>query len=561
MLVSRRVLATAALSIAALSLTPLAAGNAAPGNSDAAKGKSYAGLTKADAKHCKGHGYYLTNHPEICTHGPDTAPAGTDVRTRRSTQELQYAGARARLGAGGPLTNAGSTIGTTTPSTDGTGQVVCQGDGTSGARVQVLYVRASDVASRFGALADTFGSYMLAMDGKYNASAQETGGSRHVRFVTEPSGSGPCQLSLREVVVSPTGDDSFNNTITEVKAAGWDAATIGQPRKFLMLVDANVLCGIGSIYGDDRADQANYNNSVAGMYNRSDNGCWNYAEPHELMHNIGGVQLSAPHSSGGYHCNDEYDIECYNDGGATSTLQYLCTSSSHEQRFDCNHDDYYSTNPPAGSYLATHWNTANSKWLIDPGTPPVDATPPAVPTGVAASASGSTVTVTWTLGSEPDLSGYRVFRNGTQVGTTGKTSSYAETVANGTYTYTVAAVDTTGNASAQSAGAAVTVNAGPTQRSESLSGKFGSSGTTSFSRTVAPGATSAKGTSYLKVKGKNQSKPITIRVTDAAGNVVASGSGTGSITVTWTAAASGPLTWTLVGNNAASWTLALTYWA
>ena len=113
------------------------------------------------------------------------------MRTQRSTTELQYVGARARLESGGPLTNVGSTIGSSTPSTDGSGQVGRDGDGTTGARTQVLYVHASDVASRFSALADTFGSYMLAMDNKYNASAQETGGSRHVRLVTEPSVSGP----------------------------------------------------------------------------------------------------------------------------------------------------------------------------------------------------------------------------------------------------------------------------------------------------------------------------------------------------------------------------------
>jgi hypothetical protein len=557
--VPRRLLITAVLSLA-LSGATTASVSAAPDGGDAAKGRSYKGLVKADSKHCKGKGYYLVSHPEVCTHGPDDAPASVDVRTRRTTEELQARGKVARQQSGGELTNAGSTVGTSTPSTDGTGQVVCEGDGTSGPRVQVLYVHASDVPSRFAALQDTIGSYMLNMDAKYNASAQETGGARHVRFVTEPSASGPCQLSLREVVITPTGDDSFNNTITDVKAAGWDAGVIGQPRKFVMLVDANVLCGIGSIYGDDSPGQTNYNNSVAGMYNRSDNGCWDYAEPHELMHNIGGVQLSAPHSSGGYHCNDEYDIECYNDGGATSTLQYLC-ASSHEQRFDCNHDDYYSTNPPAGSYLATHWNSANSKFLINPGTATPDTTPPAVPTGVTASASGSTVTVGWTLGSDADLAGYRVFRNGTQVGSTGKTSSWSESVADGTWTYTVAAVDATGNASAPSSGASVTVATGPVQKSESLSGKLGKSGTTSLTRTVAPGSTSAGATSYVTVKGKRQSKPITVRVTNSAGTVVASGSGTGSVTVTWTAPASGPLTWTLVGSNGATWTLALTYWA
>jgi hypothetical protein len=560
--VRRRLLITAVLSLALGGATSasVSATPGAPDGSDAAKGRSYKGLVKADAKHCKGHGFYLANHPDVCTHGPDDAPGNVDVRTRRTTEELQARGKVARQQSGGNLTNVGSTVGTSTPSTDGTGQVVCEGDGTTGPRVQVLYVHASDVPSRFAALQDTIGSYMLNMDAKYNASAQETGGARHVRFVTEPSASGPCQLSLREVVITPTGDDSFNNTITDVKAAGWDAGVIGQPRKFVMLVDANVLCGIGSIYGDDSPGQTNYNNSVAGMYDRSDNGCWDYAEPHELMHNIGGVQLSAPHTSGGYHCNDEYDIECYNDGGATSTLQYLCPSS-HEQRFDCNHDDYYSTNPPANSYLATHWNAANSKFLINPGTPPADTTAPAVPTGVAASASGATVTVTWVLGSDADLAGYRVYRNGAQVGTTGKTGSWSEPVANGTYTYTVASVDTTGNVSAPSSGSTVTVNVGPTQRSESLSGKFGKSGTASLTRTVAPGATSAGSTSYVQVKGKRTNKPITVRVTDASGAVVATGSGTGSATVTWTAPASGPLTWTLVGSNGAFWTLSLTYWA
>jgi hypothetical protein len=242
-------------------------------------------------------------------------------------------------------------------------------------------------------------------------------------------------------------------------------------------------------------------------------------------------------------------------------MRFECNDQAHNDLLDCNHDDYYSTNPPANSYLATHWNAANSKFLINPGTPPADTTAPAVPTGVTASATGSTVSVSWALGAEPDLSGYRVYRNGSQVATTGKTGSWSQTVANGTYTYTVASVDTTGNVSAQSAGSTVTVDVGPTQRSESLSGKFGKSGTTSVTRTVAPGATSAGSTSYVQVKGKRTSKPITVRVTDSTGAVVASGSGTGSATVTWTAPASGPLTWTLVGSNGASWTLALSYWA
>ncbi len=83
------------------------------------------------------------------------------------------------------------------------------------------------------------------------------------------------------------------------------------------------------------------------------------------MHNIGGVQLSAPNTSGGFHCTDEYDVMCYSDSPYFPPMEYVCTNPSRDRLFDCNHDDYFHTNPLPGSYLATKWNAANSVFLID----------------------------------------------------------------------------------------------------------------------------------------------------------------------------------------------------
>jgi hypothetical protein len=51
---------------------------------------------------------------------------------------------------------------------------------------------------------------------------------------------------------------------------------------------------------------------------------------------------------------------CYQDA-PNVVLSYPCPAD--QPSYDCNHDDYFSTNPPAGSWLATHWNAANNSFL------------------------------------------------------------------------------------------------------------------------------------------------------------------------------------------------------
>jgi hypothetical protein len=241
-------------------------------------------------------------------------------------------------------------------------QTVCDGDGVSGNRTQVMYVRASDKPDRYAQFAASIRQWASDADAIYSASAQETGGDRHIRFVHDAS----CQPVVLNIVLNSAGDDNFDNTINQLANMGHDRSD----RKYMIFMDASVYCGIGTLYGDDSHGSTNANNSGP-SYGRSDNGCWNgETAAHEHMHNIGGVQLTAPHTSGGWHCVDEYDVMCYSDGPYFPPMQYICQPSTLESRFDCNDDDYYNTNPQAGSYLATHWNAANSAYLIAGGAPP-----------------------------------------------------------------------------------------------------------------------------------------------------------------------------------------------
>ena len=186
-----------------------------------------------------------------------------------------------------------------------------------------------------------------------------------------------CNLVVLNVVLSATGDDNFGNMVNALQAQGYDR----NDRKYMVFMDANVYCGIGGIIGDDQAGAANANNGGP-SYGRSDAGCWNGATAaHEHMHNLGGVQRSAPHSTyrqnpnhpNTWHCSDEWDVMCYADAPGVQ-ITVVCPDNSHDQRFDCSHDDYYHTNPQADSYLATHWNAANSLYLIA-GSPCANPSP------------------------------------------------------------------------------------------------------------------------------------------------------------------------------------------
>ena len=265
----------------------------------------------------------------------------------------------------------------------------CSGTGTDGNRVQPMYVHEARTASRFSQVLPLLRNEVANVDDVFAVSAQQTGGVRRVRWVHDSS----CTPSILDVTV-PNGalGSDFWGTVDALKALGYDKPN----RKYVMFADANVFCGIGSVYGDARATN-NSNDGRYASYSRVDANCWSSRSSsvpaHELTHNLGGVLAAAPHATANGHCYDDYDIMCYDDGSGVP-MQRIC-SSVQEQLLDCNHDDYFNTHPAAGTFLASSWNTARSSFLDSTLTVPTPPTP---------GPSGSTgpVSLSWT---KPVVSG------------------------------------------------------------------------------------------------------------------------------------------------------------
>lgn len=215
--------------------------------------------------------------------------------------------------------------------------------------------------------------------------------------------------------------------------------------------------GAGSIVSDDQPGPNNGNNT--GPSYALNNGCtgeWGgIVTGHEAEHTLGAVQLSAPDSSGAYHCNDGHDLLCYSDGGSKSNYNDNVCGGTYMGNLDCNHDDYFNPYPAPGSYLATHWNIASgyNRFISGLPAPPRDTTPPSAPSSLAVTGKSKTnVTLSWT-GSTDNLgvSGYKIYRNN-QFLTSLADTSFGDSglTQNSYYSYYVTAFDAAGNQSAPS---------------------------------------------------------------------------------------------------------------
>ena len=404
---------TAALALGLLLLVSVNTAYARDGTSHAngrrapALGLVMQGFTPARAHGpChEGFEFRLPGNRIGCSHGPDPAPPGRDVREPLPLGDI------AALTTGDP--------GDGSPT--GSDQVVCTGDGVDGKRVQAVYAYPADGADNYDTVAPYIRQWAALADRVINTSAAETGGIRHVRYVTDAN----CQVDVAKVALTPDGVSSLAGTAADLHAQGLDRSD----RKYLVWVDAYVYCGVASVEPDDSPGQGNANNGngTPGMIGRIDRGCWgnpaSSAEAHELTHILGGVQPTAPHGTWNYHCSDESELMCYDDDytadgfvgshGELVPLTYTCPKR-HERLLDCKHDDYFSTSPSPDSWLGQHWNVADSSFLTSEGpaaTLDSKAPRPTKPRPIVVGQLGKTVPIKLTWSSNaPDVAGYWLWK-------------------------------------------------------------------------------------------------------------------------------------------------------
>ncbi|MFE6848782.1 RICIN domain-containing protein [Streptomyces sp. NPDC057686] len=384
----------------------------------------------------------------LCTHGPDAPPKNVNIKAdvppvvktkaaaadpdKPESDDAAAGEEGSKPSQDAPATDAQSAKAAPSaapgPAASGIGRAVaagpagqtvqCDGDGSTGNRVQVVYVHGPD-RDRYSEYVASFRKWAADADLIYSNSAQETGGIRYVRFVTAAD----CTPTVLDIELPASALAEFSATNNALAAKGLDR----RDRKYMIFADTQVYCGIGTFAGDERPGQDNLSN-FGPSYGRTDSGCWGgHTAAHELGHNLGAVNNSAPNSSRGAHCTDEWDVMCYSDTPYYPQMRSVCANQASENILDCNHDDYFHTSPKAGSYLATHWNIANNQFLMgisdgggggtnpDPNPKPTPTpTPTKEPTGgpevTAAEIQSNSVVVSW-----PHVEGaawYQVLLNG-----------------------------------------------------------------------------------------------------------------------------------------------------
>jgi hypothetical protein len=252
---------------------------------------------------------------------------------------------------------------------------------------RLVYAHPSDRPNRFAQWRDHLQANVSLID---RFVAQQSGERKAPRFDLGTS-CGPGYADIAVVALPGTRSFYAGNTSAVRSAVLSALGSADGMRTPVIMADQlsnGGLWGIGSLYvhdipGPTNAHNHNATSSIIWVPDgetppaSSADGYWPAGFLHEMTHNMGGVQWTAPHNSnpnvsGAFHCWDGRDLMCYTDS-ANMPVPYTTTvcsalSGAIDEIYDCGGDDYFNPEPAPGSYLATHWNVFDSVFLGDCAT-------------------------------------------------------------------------------------------------------------------------------------------------------------------------------------------------
>ncbi len=267
--------------------------------------------------------------------------------------------------------------------------VHCATDGTSGERVQAVYARTTDVPADRALIPQM----AAIVDEAFVQSAARSfaGSAAHPRWACVGG-----VLSIIDVAL-PAGWDGSLFTLKAAMRAHSGNLLDDPDRKYLVWAGEDGNCFVADGPFDDRASPAlnAHNTQTGGMESAvgmATRGCWDDNDPflgglnvswgtqHELMHTLGAVNNSAPHAYFG-HTFESLEAMSLDKPGFTAVRcgdpNSFASFAANQPLFDCGHDDYFSAAPDCGNYLATHWNTFNSSFVVRQNHPATQTCQPA----------------------------------------------------------------------------------------------------------------------------------------------------------------------------------------
>lgn len=280
----------------------------------------------------------------------------------------------------------------------------CHGNGVNGPRLQLVYMYVEGQPDRTAQMVPRIiNEFVPRMEAVFRETSKFQG--REIGMRLHMPG---CKLTVDTVMIDADrgepGDpfEMSGNITARMQEAGYTSSD----RKYVLWFDGGnqgacgvapaLTAGVEQGYNPTPATSSNigwqavlpetsitfrYGTPVLGAGFPGMPECWGRGgtgattELHELLHMIGAVGMSAPNNNGSdAHCLDDNDIMC--QVGANGAQKFVRCNTPIEQ-LDCGSDDYFNVRPAAGSYLSTHWNTANSRFLGDAAVH--DAVPAEIP--------------------------------------------------------------------------------------------------------------------------------------------------------------------------------------